>query len=73
MEVNIKEGNFVAFRNTKLKDSHPDYKGEIVINGERKQIVVWIKRDKNDDQFLSGSVNEKKVDEIQTGREDYGY
>lgn len=65
----LKEGNFVVFRNTKLKDSHPDYRGEIKIGGELKEIVIWVKEDKNKDQFLSGSVNPLKVDKIPGGKQ----
>lgn len=80
MPINIHEGNFVAFRNTKLKDTHPDYKGEILpdrvtcphcnteIEPQRKEIVIWVKTDKNQDQFLSGSINEKKTETLQTGK-----
>ncbi len=58
---------FVAFHNTKKRDTHPNYRGIIIIDEVQKEIVVWIKRDKNDDQFLSGSVNPLKVGDIQTG------
>ncbi|HUX56532.1 MAG TPA: hypothetical protein VMV77_06130 [Bacteroidales bacterium] len=64
---NLKKGSFVAFRNVKQKDTHPDYRGEININGEIKEIVIWLKLDKNEDQFLSGSVNPLKVGTIKSG------
>ena len=65
---NLKDNKFIAFRNVKMKDTHPDYRGEIVIDGEKKEIVIWVKEDKNGDQFLSGSVNPLKVGNIQTGK-----
>ena len=67
MGKELSEGKFVAFRNTKFTESQPDYIGPIKINGIIKQIVFWIKRDRNDNQFLSGVVNE--VEEIRTDNE----
>lgn len=51
------EGKFVLFKNIKQKDTHPDYRGQINDKGEIKEIVIWVMRDKNGEQFLSGSIN----------------
>jgi len=64
------EGKFVLFKNIKKKDSHPDYRGEVTINGIVKEIVAWLRMDKNDEQFLSGSINPKKVDDLEAGEID---
>ena len=65
---NLYEGNFIAFQNVKKRDTHPDYRGEAVIDGVRKEIVIWVKEDKNGDQFLSGSINPLKVGNIKPGK-----
>ncbi len=54
-------GNFTAYVNVKKNTTHPDYRGEVIVDGVRKEIVIWIKEDKNGDQFLSGSINPLKV------------
>lgn len=51
------ERKWVMFQNVKMKDTHPDYRGEFMYNGELMEIVGWIQRDKNGNQFLSGSVH----------------
>ncbi len=64
---NLYEGNFIAFQNVKRKDKHPDYRGEIIIDGVRKEVVIWLKEDRNGDQFLSGSINPLKIGNIKPG------
>jgi len=58
---------FEMFQNIKKKDSHPDYRGNITINGTVKELVAWLRMDKNNEQFLSGSINPKKVDDLEAG------
>lgn len=57
----FKNGDFTAFVNVKKNTTHPDYRGEAVIDGVRKEVVIWLKTDRKDDQFLSGSINPLKV------------
>jgi hypothetical protein len=65
MAFEIKENKFIAFRNIKLKDTHPDYKGEINVEGEQKEIVIWVRKDRNGEQFLSGSINPAKGEKLE--------
>lgn len=52
----------------KNKDSHPDYKGSININGVDYWLSAWIKtpRDRNKEDFLSLSVTPKDNNRQQT-------
>jgi len=65
-EFKIKENKFLMFRNTKLKDNHPDYRGEVNIDGTIFEIVAWVKIDRKNDQFLSGSINPAKGQKIES-------
>ena len=60
MGKELSEGKFVAFRHIKLTEAQPDYIGQINENGVIKQIVAWVKKNYNGDQFLSGAVNEER-------------
>lgn len=51
------ENKFIAFRNLKLKESDPDFKGEIKLNGKFIPIVIWLKKDRKKEQYLSGAIN----------------
>lgn len=49
----------VLFKNyRKDKSSHPDYTGNINVDGEEKQIAAWIKEDKKGNKYMSLSVSE---------------
>lgn len=58
----------VLFVNDKERDSQPDYKGSININGEEFWLSAWIKtpKDRNKDDFLSLSVTPKDNNHQQT-------
>lgn len=59
------ERKWVMFQNVKQKDTHPDFRGEINIDGVIWELVGWLKTGSDDEQFLSGSYNPKKVGNIQ--------
>ena len=44
--------------NRKEKDNHPDYTGNINVDGTEKQLSAWKKTSKNGKTFLSISVSE---------------
>ncbi len=51
------EKRFVLFHNRrKSKDTQPDMKGEITIDGVAYCMSAWIKPDRNGNNFLSGSI-----------------
>jgi len=48
-----KEGSGALFKNTrKDKDTHPDYRGDAMVNGQHMEIAAWIKEGKNG-KFMS--------------------
>ncbi len=50
------------FRNDRReKETHPEYKGEINIDGKLYELAAWVRTTKNDGKkFFSLSVSEKK-------------
>jgi hypothetical protein len=55
-----KEGSGALFKNAKKeKDSHPDYRGDAMVNGTLMEIAAWIKEGKNGGKFMSLSIKPK--------------
>ena len=54
-----KDNSGVLFKNDKKdKDSHPDYKGNITVDGKNYWLSAWIKTGKNG-RFMGLAVNPK--------------
>jgi uncharacterized protein (DUF736 family) len=54
MAFEQKDMSGALFRNDKKqKDTHPDYRGDAVINGVKVKIAAWLKQDKNGSKFFS--------------------
>lgn len=57
MELKINKG--VIFKNEKKSsDRHPDYRGEINVNGERFEISLWINDSKSGKKYFSVQISE---------------
>jgi uncharacterized protein (DUF736 family) len=41
----------------KEKDTHPDYRGKINVDGVDKEISLWVKTSKDGKQFFSASIS----------------
>jgi len=60
MDYEMKDMTFTMFTNKyKKTDKHPDYTGDIKIDGKIMRIACWEKLDKNKNTFLSGSIEIK--------------
>ncbi len=56
-----KPGFGSLFRNKKENDKQPDYRGEACTpNGEQVRIAGWLKKDKNDNTYLSLKIEEPR-------------
>lgn len=45
----------------KEKDTHPDYRGDILLDGNEYWVSGWKKKDKNGDTFLSLAFSPKEA------------
>jgi|TARA_R110000796_G_scaffold29859_7_gene80206 hypothetical protein len=68
-EYKQKDQTFKLWKNDYKKegDNKPDYSGSGLINGEEKQISLWINQDKNNKRYLSGQIQEpyKKAEQAE--------
>lgn len=57
-EYEMKDNTFTLFKNTK-KDSekHPDYTGEIMVNGKKERLSAWINEAKSGLKYISGRID----------------
>jgi hypothetical protein len=59
MENKLNSG--AIFKNDKkTKDTHPDYRGKVNVNGKEMEIALWVKQGKNG-SFMSASFSEPYV------------
>jgi len=47
----------------KEKDTHPDYRGNINVDGVKKDLAAWLKTSKNGVKYMSLSVSDPYVPE----------
>ena len=69
MESKNKNNSGAIFKNNKTKDTQPDYKGTVNVNGKDMQVSLWLKTSSKDgSKFVSVSFQEpfKKDSETKT-------
>jgi hypothetical protein len=62
MAYEPKDGSGVLFKNEKKKDTHPDYRGDIMVGGKQYELAAWIKEGKKG-KFMSLSAKPKAKEE----------
>jgi hypothetical protein len=61
MAYETKPGNGALFKNDrKEKETHPDYKGDININGTNYWLSAWLKSTKDGKKYMSLSAKPKE-------------
>jgi len=56
--MDLKDNAVLIFKNDKKNgETHPDYKGQINVNGQNFDIALWVKEGKNG-KFFSGKISE---------------
>jgi len=77
MAYEMKNNTASIFKNYKKeKDTHPDMKGEALIEGKAFWVSAWRKEDKNGNQWFSialtekGEQNKPVMDNAPSGRDD---
>jgi uncharacterized protein (DUF736 family) len=67
-----RNNNGVMFKNDKKeKESHPDYKGNCIVNGKEMWVSAWVKTSqKNGNKFLSLAFSDKTAQVAKSNDED---
>lgn len=58
--MELKNNQGILFENKKDKDTQPDFKGELNIEGNVFQIALWKRKSKNDNVYLSAMIEPKR-------------
>lgn len=58
--MELKNNQGILFQNDKEKDSQPDFKGELNVEGNVFQIALWKRKSKNNNVYLSAMVEPKR-------------
>ena len=68
METKVNGG--AIFKNEKKSDTHPDYKGTINVDGQDKEIALWVKQSAKGTTYFSVKISEpyKKAEEQPEGK-----
>lgn len=68
METKVNGG--AIFKNEKKADTHPDYKGTINVDGQDKEIALWVKQSAKGTTYFSVKISEpyKKTEEQPEGK-----
>lgn len=61
--MELKNNTGTAFTNRKTKDTQPDFKGELNVEGKVWQVAVWSRVSKNGNKYLSMKVEMRGVPE----------
>jgi hypothetical protein len=52
-------GHGALFRNLKKEsERHPDYRGDVTVNGTKYALAAWLKTDKNGHKYMSLALSE---------------
>ena len=55
----MKDNTFALFKNEKKEnDKHPDYTGDIMVNGKKLRLSAWINETKAGNKYMKGSISE---------------
>ncbi len=61
-----KNNTGAIFKNDfKEKDSHPDYRGKVIIDGAEKEIALWLNESKKGTKYFSVKIQEPYVKEVE--------
>jgi len=73
MESKNKNNSGAIFKNNKTKDTHPDYKGTVNVNGKDMEISLWFKESQKGTKYFSASFQEpfKKENQVMTKPNSY--
>jgi uncharacterized protein (DUF736 family) len=56
--METKQNGGAIFKNEKKADTHPDYKGTINVDGQEKEIALWVKQSAKGTTYFSVKISE---------------
>ncbi len=59
--METKNNRGAIFKNTKTKDTQPDYRGKVNVNGKDMEVSLWVKESKTGSKYFSASFQEPYV------------
>jgi uncharacterized protein (DUF736 family) len=59
--METKNNSGAIFKNTKTKETQPDYRGKVNVNGKEMEISLWVKESKTGSKYFSASFQEPYV------------
>ena len=73
MESKNKNNSGAIFKNNKTKDTQPDYKGTVNVNGKEMEISLWFKESQKGTKYFSAAFQEpfKKENQVMTKPNSY--
>lgn len=73
MESKNKNNSGAIFKNNKTKDTQPDYKGTVNVNGKDMEISLWFKESQKGTKYFSASFQEpfKRENQVMTKPNSY--
>ena len=57
----IKNNSGSLFKNNKTKETQPDYRGKVNVNGKDMEVSLWVKESKTGTKYFSASFQEPYV------------
>jgi uncharacterized protein (DUF736 family) len=59
--METKNNSGAIFKNTKTKETQPDYRGKVNVNGKDMDISLWVKESKTGTKYFSASFQEPYI------------
>ena len=59
MAYEMKDNEITIFKNERCEGKQPQYRGVLMIDGEEKDVALWVKTAKSGKKYMSGKVSEK--------------
>jgi len=62
--MEAKNNSGAIFKNDKkTKETHPDYRGKVMVNGKEMEVALWLKESSKGMKYFSCSFSEPKMNE----------
>lgn len=59
--METKNNSGAIFKNNKTKETQPDYRGKVNVNGKDMEVSLWVKESKTGVKYFSASFQEPYV------------